>query len=178
MPILGITASSMQSAVPAFDSIQTFNITSTTASITFSSIPSTYKHLQIRGIVVNIANAGPILMRANGDTASNYTEHYIYGNPPTIAAGGAGAKTSLNIGGISYGLSFTNPRACIIDILDYNDTNKFKTIKLLTGEDENGSGEMCFQSGMWRNTNAITSLTITPNNDFKTGSHFALYGIK
>jgi hypothetical protein len=67
----------------------------------------------------------------------------------------------------------------ILDILDYKDTNKYKTARSLDGSDANGSGEISLRSGSWRNTAAITSITLTPTG---TGiaqySSFALYGIK
>jgi hypothetical protein len=74
--------------------------------------------------------------------------------------------------------------ASIIDILDYANTNKYKTYRALTGIDKNGSGSIQLTSGVWRNTTAITSITITPQsntsptNQFQQYSQFALYGIK
>ena len=67
----------------------------------------------------------------------------------------------------------------IIDILDYKDTNKYKTLRGLGGNDANGSGYVSFNSGSWRSTSAITSIKLYPDTgSFNTYSHFALYGIK
>jgi hypothetical protein len=68
----------------------------------------------------------------------------------------------------------------IIDILDYANTSKYKTQRGLGGADLNGSGYISFNSGNWRNTNAITSISLTPlyGSQFAQYSSFALYGIK
>jgi hypothetical protein len=181
MPILGIIASSISGNLTAFNSIQTFTITSNTASVTFSGIPQTYKHLQIRGIAINPANGGFVGFRHNGDSStSSYVQHFLYGNANGTAAssGNTTGQTMINCGGVSYGVSATNPRAFIVDILDYTNTNKYKTSKILTGEDENGAGEVAFQSGLWKNTAATTSLTFIVSNAFTPGSQIALYGVK
>jgi hypothetical protein len=178
--ILGTIASPAKNflSFPAYESIGTFAPTTGTTSVTFSSIPSTYKHLQLRLQVINPANGGFPGARVNGDTGANYAEHYVYGNASPPGAGGAGGGTSINLGGFSYGLSATAMRVVIADILDYASTNKWKTFKMLTGIEENGAGEITFNSGLWRNTAAINSLTIIPSNGFKVGSHVALYGVK
>ena len=69
--------------------------------------------------------------------------------------------------------------AGVIDILDYANTNKYKTLRTLNGGDANGSGNIQIESGSWRNTAAITSITLTHNGSgFTQYSSFALYGIK
>lgn len=114
----------------------------------------------------------------NGDTGNNYSQHYLWGNANTsVGSGNNATASSINCGGISYGISATNPRAFIVDLLDYTDTNKNKVVKILTGEDENGAGEVTFQSGVWRNSAAVTSLTVVMQNDFTNGSKIALYGV-
>ena len=142
-------------------------------TITFTNIPQTYKHLQIRyfGFVANDA-----FMRFNGDTATNYSRHSLYGNGASAAAYGAANETAI---GFTYTASITNPGISICDILDYRDTNKYKTVKVLNGDDQNGSGIIMLASGNWRNTSAITSITIFEDSGvFGQYSSFALYGIK
>jgi hypothetical protein len=160
---------------------------STTSSITFSSIPATYTHLQVRAMIRNTRTSdrsGSPAMRFNGDTGSNYYYHRIYGDGDsagTDTSGGTtnqmyaiGMATDLNTAGI-FGLA-------IWDILDYTNTNKNKIVKVLAGMDNNRTsdvGSVGITSGAWNNTNAITSITILPNvNDWSVGSTFYLYGIK
>jgi len=69
----------------------------------------------------------------------------------------------------------------VIDILDYANTNKYKTTRALAGLDINAAGGfIALRSGNWRNTNAITTITLKPESSriFAQYSQFALYGIK
>jgi hypothetical protein len=163
--------------------IATTTLSTTTASITFSDIPQSYEHLQIRftaRCTGTTAADTDIKMQFNGDTASNYSQHYLYGSGTSAAAGGA-ANTAYAQGGdvVRGGITANVFAVGILDILDYTNTNKYKTSRVLTGFDANGSGFVWFDSGSWRNTNAITSILLTPFADsFAQYSHFALYGIK
>jgi hypothetical protein len=177
MPILGIIAS--QNYPRVTDTGAMFPISTVTvgsagaASITFSSIPSTYTHLQIRGIGL-ITSAGGFTIQFNSDTGSNYSWHQLYGEG-SIAQSNSGATQTFMY--MAYGGgSTTAPNALVTDVLDYANTNKYKTIRSLSGNDLNGSGGIQFWSGNWRSTSAITSITITAS--FNQYSQLALYGIK
>ena len=183
-PILGIIASSKFAAVGDFESIATVTVGSGgSSSVTFSSIPATYAHLQIRAIAKAAATASDVAydlrLAMNSDTTgSNYECHYLYGNGSGV---GAGTNTDNRIIGQSAGSGNASMFSVgIYDILDYANTNKYKTVRWIGGTDLNGSGYALLQSMLWMNTNAITSLSI----DFHTGpsfgqySHFALYGCK
>jgi hypothetical protein len=167
-----------------FQSIATVTVGSGgSSSITFSSIPATYAHLQIRAIAKAAPTATDIgydlRLAMNSDTTgSNYECHYLFGNG---SGAGAGANTDNRIIGAAAGSGNANMFAVnIYDILDYTNTNKYKVVRALGADDFNGSGYMIMYSMLWMNTNAITSLTF----DFHTGpsfgqySQFALYGIK
>jgi hypothetical protein len=143
------------------------------ADVTFSSIPSTYKHLQIRAIS-RLAGGGDIFMQYNGDTTTNYARHFVYGDGASAVAGN---NLTTQSGG--YTSNSTSFGAQIIDILDYTNTNKFKTSRMLTGFDNNGSGFIVFYSGLWRDTSAINSIKlIASGTTFNQYSSFALYGVK
>ena len=68
----------------------------------------------------------------------------------------------------------------IIDIYNYSDTSKYKTIRHFRGWDANGTSDMMILSDSWRSTNAVNSITFSNNGgwNFATGTHFALYGVK
>jgi hypothetical protein len=68
----------------------------------------------------------------------------------------------------------------VLDILDYANTNKFKTVRSLTGVDANGSGFVALMSGLYRSTTAITSIKLfsTYGSNWTSTSTFALYGVK
>ena len=189
-PILGIYASQISGHLfapsGAYDSIATVTPYTTTTSVVFSSIPSGYTHLQIRAIAKNGTGSGgetSILAQFNSDTTyTNYFgRHLLYGDGSTAAA--AANNTSGWTGGAAGGIAQQSTSnvfaASIIDILDYSNTSKNKTVRTLAGADYNGSGTLLFTSSLWMNTNAITSITLKPFADtFGANSHFALYGIK
>ena len=185
MPILGVIASSyLQSTdAGAFVPIATTTLASSAASITFSSIPATYTHLQIRGVsrcTTSGLGSDWIYMRFNSDTGSNYSRHQMYGNGVSIVLG-AEANITFTRAGITPrdGNTANVMGANIIDVLDYTNTNKYKTVRTLFGDDFNGSGELGIQSGLWMNTNAVTSITLFPeSNSWKQYTQFSLYGIK
>ena len=173
----------------SYESIATTTLSSSQTTITFSSIPSTYKHLQIRSIArANTGNAGPgvYYVGFNGDTTyTNYFGHEIYGTGATAAAGyyasstnALGAPATLYSGNTALSDTFG---AGVVDILDYTNTNKNTTIRSLGGADYNGTGGFVeFISGCWSSTAAVTSISITAfaSVAFLAKSQFALYGIK
>ena len=168
-----------------YSSIQTVTVGSGGASsITFSSIPSTYTHLQIRAISrgTNAAANDASIMQFNGDTGSNYyTYHQIFGDGSSAAANSGETGSSIAYIFGSAGSALANSFAgSILDILDYSNTNKNKTVRNLEGFDVNGSGGyIVFRSGLWINTAAISSITLTPQtSSFAQYSSFALYGVR
>jgi hypothetical protein len=184
MPILGIIASSITASklsVDAYESIATANGTGASGVITFTSIPSTYKHLQIRWINKSTSTGSYNLLRFNSDSGSNYADHYLYGDGASAIAGADTTQTSINLFGSLVTSSASNVYAThIVDILDYTSTNKNKTVRAFGGQDSNGSGVIFLTSGLWMNSGtAISSLTLTANStNFTSASQFALYGIK
>jgi hypothetical protein len=158
----------------AYDSLATVTLSASTASITFAGIPSGYKHLQIRYSLTAAAPADTTL-KFNGDSGANYSSHLLRGGG---TAAQAFSYTSQSAAYVQFNIGF-NTSVAIIDVLDYANTNKNKTIRSLAGFDNNGNGNMDFWSGAWYNTGAITSLVLTAaTTTFSTNSSFALYGVK
>ena len=170
----------------AFESIASTTGTGSSATVTFSSIPGTYQHLQLRLMLTNASNsAGAPIIRFNSDTGSNYVWHTLNGYNSTVAAAGNTAQTSIYPcidDSARAALSTTQPTVAIIDIHDYASTSKFKTVRSFGGIETNAAGtsEIDLNSGLWRSTSAITSITITNNGAYNWSSNaqFALYGIK
>lgn len=161
------------------------------STITFSSIPSTYKHLQIRHIArtTNVSTNGNMYVQLNGDTANNYSWHRLEGYGTGTGSVGIADSAAFSVGGLMTGAQSiaSSFGVGILDILDYANTNKYKTMKTLTGYDNNGNGAagndqgyVNFNSSSWRSTSAVTSIGITINGggNFAQYSSFALYGIK
>ena len=166
----------------AYDALATVTLSASAASITFAGIPSDYKHLQIRATMLgSTTGADSPYIRYNGDTGSNYTLHTLLGEGTSARAQGI-APYSTNIGGFWWGLVGSYPSVSIIDVLDYANINKYKTTRTLAGQDNNSTyGSVGLSSGLWRNTDAINSLTIfllPGSTTFLQYSSFALYGVK
>jgi hypothetical protein len=190
MPILGIIASQNYSRVTdtgAMFPIAMVNVGSAgAATITFSSIPQTYKHLQIRYLAKNATTSGTdqsIYTQFNGDTGSNYAWHRLYGYNTSVSADNSTSQTQGFAGFCitstsGYGGMYS---VGILDILDYTSTTKNKTSKSLTGSDGNsGFGDVGLTSSLWFPSTpaAITSINLVSSADFVQYSQFALFGIK
>jgi hypothetical protein len=179
-PILGIWASGITaSKQTSYESIATYSPSGVT-SVTFSSIPSTYQHLQLRVLSRTATSASDFVsLRFNGDSGSNYGFHYLNGNGASLVASASTPDTVIAWHTADGGDLANVFGAAVIDVLDYKDTNKNKTTRNLNGYDFNGSGTIELSSGLWRNTAAITSIDVfTFGPNFATGTSIALYGIK
>jgi len=159
----------------SYESIATVLVGSGGSStINFNSIPSTYKHLQIRCAV--LTTAGGINIQYNSDTGSNYTYHQLYGLGSSNALSNAGTSQTAGFIGFNNAAG-SNPTAIVCDILDYQNTNKYTTHRSLAGTDTNSNaGTLTYFSGLWLNTAAVSTIDI--KGTFAQHSSFALYGIK
>ena len=183
-PLLGIWGAQGGS----YDSLQTISVTSATqANVEFTNIPQNYTHLQIRCIVRGDTNtSAPIgfRMRVNGDTGNNYANHFLYGDGSTVVdSGNATSTNEWQAGNAAGGTSASNTFSSIVhDILDYANTNKYKTRRTLSGLSVNTSTTdslVVLSSGLWISTSAITSIRLYVNSsNLVQNSHFALYGIR
>lgn len=163
----------------ALEQISTTILGSTTASVTFSSIPSTYSHLQIRmvGRSANGSAQGQMFLTFNG-SATGYAYHYVGGNGSSAYSGAATAQTAISLNYAPGSTATANTFSpAILDILDYTNTSKNKTIRFLQGQADS-SLNISLNSGLWVSTSAITSITISATGSFVSGSRFSLYGIK
>ena len=189
MPMLGIMASQISGHLYTltgnYDSIQTVNGNGSASVLSFTSIPGTYSHLQIRGICRDgrtvTVDTGYITL--NSITSTTYAAHYINGNGATVVAGATSAVApsatyAFVIPGTSAGANMFG--AVVLDFLDYANTNKAKTLRALSGTDQNGSGNTWFASNLQTTPNATTQIDLTTGTGsaWATGTTFALYGIK
>ena len=174
-----------------YESIATTTLTGSQATISFTGIASTYKHLQVRGIMRNdvaITGMGDLRVRFNSDSGTNYVYHILYGDGTNALAGASSPSQT-------YGRLARNVTPCannganmfgafVADILDYSNTNKNKTIRSLGGSNNNtttaSAQSISFTSSAWLSTAAINRIDITDDSsgNFVQYSSFALYGIK
>jgi hypothetical protein len=181
-PLLGMMASGATgSKQSSYESIASFTGSGTPSTITFSSIPSTYKHLQVRFRALGNSSGTDPYLTFNGVSTAVYDWHSIAGNGSAVSAIGSPGDNGIRL---MYGAdtSTTYPMSAIIDIHDYASTTINKTVRTFAGQDFNGTygGPVVLSSGLFRSTNAITSLSLVLLGGpvYTTASVFSLYGIK
>lgn len=166
-------------AATAFESIASATGTGSSGTITFSSIPQTYQHLQIRFIFATATAGQNLAVRMNSDSGSNYAYHFYGSNGSATFRGAASSMTEIKLSNFQQGSDTAYPTGGIIDIYDYASTAKTKVLRAFTGIDKNSAGDVALSSGLWNSTSAITRLDfITTITAFKTISTISLYGIK
>lgn len=156
--------------------ISTQVLASAATSVTFSSIPQTYKHLQLR-YAAYATNVGltAVTINLNGDNASNYAQHSLDGDGASVSSFNSSSRINFNS---PYIYSNANSLgAGILDFLDYTSTTKNKTMRGFGGL-VSGQSHINLVSGLWMSTAAISSIVLTTNGQFATTSRFSLYGVK
>ena len=180
-PILGIYASQISGHLAApnsYASIATGVGTGSNTTIDFNSIPQTYTHLQIRGSYLSSTSTVVIPSYNGVRTGGTYAIHGLRATGSTASSYGLTGYDYWQIG-TATNSSPTMPEVFVIDILDYTNTNKYKTTRWLAGNDFNGSGGIELGSVLWNNTAAITSISFPiASGNFPTGSIISLYGVK
>jgi hypothetical protein len=149
--------------------IATQTLTTSAASVTFSSIPSTYTDLVL---VVNgaLSSSNYPSLRFNGDTATNYSDTELY----ATTAAGSGRSSNQTKGYL--GAMHTDQSTMIINIMNYANTTTFKTSIMRSAQGVTGTWAVCT---LWRNTSAINTILIGNDGSttFNIGTTFTLYGI-
>lgn len=185
---LGIFAVSGAGPAPVindFDLLETTLISSNTASVTFSSLDSYasagYKHFQIRGTVRG-DDGNTLWMRLNGDTGANYSRHQLTATGSTVSSSFS-STTRMNVcfAMANSGNNTNVFSAFVADILDFSSSNKNTTVRSLGGNTQQTGFNTALGlfSGVWRNTSAITSITLLPDTgNLVSGTRFSLYGVK
>lgn len=195
MPILGTIASSQQvAAAGGFSSIASHTFDGSTSSVTFSSIPQIYKHLQINIVAKSTNNDtggfSYILGTVNGDTGTNYVDNRLVERSTSSFAGGVAYQAYLWLFGSAVTTHSTLNNffgAGYMKVSDYTKTDRYKEWFGFNGLDTNGNGtggsgigagSTWIQTAKWKNTNAITSLAFAiDQGNFASGSKISIYGI-
>ena len=162
-----------------YESIASTTLTSTAATVSFTSISGSYTDLVLICTVRSTfaGNQNDITLRFNSDTGNNYSSTWVNGSG---SAASSGRNTSQNYGYFFY-LPAANATAGvwgvgIANIMNYSNTTTNKTVLTRNNDPLAGVGAY---AGLWRSTSAITSITIeSPLVNLATSSTFTLYGIK
>jgi hypothetical protein len=153
-----------------YESIATQTLGASAASVTFSSIPATYTDLVLIHAGTTDANRD-ISIRFNGDSGSNYSRTLLFGDGSSAGSGRDSNSTLIN-----FNFQNTTESTCVAQIMNYSNTTTNKT--LLSRENPVSTAAAAIV-GLWRDTSAITSITIAPGaGTLSSGSTFTLYGIK
>lgn len=155
-----------------YNPIATQTLSSNAADVTFSSIPGSYTDLVIITAVKYTSSEQALGLSFNGDTGTNYSATYLYGNGSSAASG---RDTNNAFIPVARGDDF-NFWTGITNVANYSNTTTYKSI---VSRGNSGSYVVAY-TGLWRNTAAITSIRIAQltGSNFASGSTFTLYGIK
>lgn len=156
-------------------SSQTLN--SDTATVTFNSIPATYTDLVLKMTLrtTNSTNDCDVAVRFNGDTGANYAWNQMYATSGGIGGNSTTTATSLLAGNIVGGGSYLGYVPLEMNIFNYAQTTMYKGT---LHQGCNAHRTVVYLAGNWRNTNAISSITISiQSGDIASGSILTIYGI-
>jgi hypothetical protein len=168
-----------------YEPIATTTLGTAAASITLSSIPATYTDLRLVFVgysTYTSLNTGAIRLRFNADTGSNYSDTYLYGDGSSATSSRETSATSIYAGAIPDNVAGTSIVGIMTaDIFSYaGSTNK--TVLTTSSSDLNTGNTLSTLTrtvGLWRNTAAITSITLVAGDpNFNIGATATLYGIK
>jgi len=144
---------------------------STTATVTFSSIPGTYRDLYL--VISATSGYRYTGITMNSDTGTNYSNVWALGD-------GSAATSSSNSSSAFYigaGGTTSVANLVIINIMDYSATDKHKSVLVRNNISD---AQTWMSAHRWANTAAVTRLDIVPSGaalGFAAGSTFALYGV-
>jgi hypothetical protein len=159
--------------------IQTYTFpNSTTRLLTMSSIPSTYTDLRIVVSGSYTFNDCQFFIQFNGDTATNYSQTWMYGNGSAAGSARVANSNNLSLGWYPYPNAANSQGQTTIDIMNYANTTTYKSC---VSRDGLTASSLNARVGLWRSTSAINSITFdlgTYNNPYWTsGSTITIYGI-
>lgn len=157
-----------------YEPIATQTVAVATSSITFSSIAATYTDLRVV-LTGTVLVAGGVAIRFNSDSGSNYSRTVLFGDGSTAGTARSSNQTQFVIANINS----SSPSLVTCDVFSYAGST-FKTALGTGSDDRNGSGVVARGVGLWRNTAAITSITLIESNgsNFLIETTATLYGIK
>jgi hypothetical protein len=165
-----------------YEPIATTTLGSATASITFSTIPATYTDLRIVFVGKSAAGGSAVEnfgVQFNSDTGTNYSRTRLSGDGSAAASARGTNNVALIFTEALAGSTATSPSYVAFDVFSYaGSTNK--TVLAESSLDQNGSGTVARNVGLWRSTAAITTIKVYDygGNNLAIGTTATLYGIK
>jgi hypothetical protein len=147
-------------------------LSSSAATITFGSIPATYRDL-IVVLTPTTAAQTDLFLRLNGDTGNNYFDQRMRTTGSTTTAN---IRSSQPRSLIAEGAqpSSVSTSVHVIQIFDYSQTNKHKS---LVSRSNRAGGGVEATASRWASTAAMTSFQFSTGSTFNAGTTAALYGV-
>ena len=167
----------------AYTLISSQTLGSTAASVTFSSIPQTYKDLVLR-ISAKDSTAGrngTMLVYTNTTTGTNNSFTQLFGNAGSASATSANATRTFNQfpnmeagSGLTATASFCDTE---VYIPNYTVASNRQSSSFGTVSDSTANGYILAVASLSNQATAVTSLIIVANTLYLANSSFYLYGI-
>ena len=155
---------------PTYDLIASNVLTSSAASVTFSSIPATYRDLVLVADALSTSSTA-LEIEFNSDSGNNYYIVQMHGDGSSAASGTETWSAFYPYAGVTN----TNRMLAVVQIMDYSATDKHKSI---LARSNRADQRVAANAGRWANTNAITSIKLTASgHSLASGTTFYLYGI-
>ena len=158
---------------PTYDLIASTTLAASTSSVTFGSLPQTYRDLVFvfSGVGNTDGFAQNTLLQINGDTSNTYTGVRMTGTGSATQSS-ADTFTAFYTGGVNNGERIQQA----IQFMDYSATDKHKTVLIRDNTPARGVGAT---AGRYPSTSAVTSFRIffIGSNTFASGTTFNLYGV-
>ena len=161
------------------EAIETVYLEADAATVTFSSIPATYELLQLRCSirVAGMSARNSTDLTFNSDTGSNYTLHRVHGYGTNKSGAGWASQVKLYApNATGYDSTSADYSGVVVDILDYANANKNTSCQF--NSYVAGVPDLFFMSGLWDDTSAVSTITLTGSLPITRGSQYTLYGIK
>lgn len=179
---LGSTDSATSGSITTYNSFSSIATYVGTGNNIFTNIPQNYQHLRLHFVIRSSGSGGEFAYyRFNGDGGNNYTNHQINGDGASATSGNSALNNGYGyLGLIAKSTSLANAfTKGIVEILDYASTTKYKTVRVLVGDDFNGSGHVALYSGIWPSFAPITAFEFGSGSGAATvtGTQYSLYGI-
>lgn len=152
-----------------YEPVATLTFDGTTSTGTFTSIPATYTDLRI--IFTGTSSSQSLSLRFNADTGTNYSRTAVQGTGSVASSFTTTSASSINIATLS-----TTPLFVAPNVFSYAGSTH-KTILSEESRDQNGAGNVVRTVGLWRSTDAITSITLFGASNNNITGTATLYGI-
>ena len=160
----------------AMTALANITLGSAQSTVTFSSIPATYRDLRLVGQIKPTSTGNALKVQFNSDTGTNYSMVSMAGDGSSAVSASSTANDHIRLSN-NIGASADLNNIFTLDIMDYSATDKHKSTLTRMNTPSVGTEAL---ANRWASTSAITSLRIyfdLATNNIAIGTTLTLYGI-